>query len=102
MAMSMEKNKGNILVYTLIVVLLLVILLAVTNPGNDQHIQAIEDNLAQEETLSGLVNRGVLVFDPPAYHSAIIVSYTKRKDKLATIGALGYVWVDENAFREIK
>jgi len=100
--MSMKKNRGNILVYTLIVVLLLVILLAVTNPGNDQHIQAIEDNLAREESFSGLVNRGVLAIDPPAYHSVIIVSYTKRKDKLATIGALGYVWVDKNVFKQIN
>ena len=95
----MKKNKGNILLYTLIVVLLLVILLAVTNPDKERHLQAIRDSLAEQEALSELVTRGTLAIDPPVYNSVIIVSYSKRRDKLATIGALGYVWVDNNAFK---
>ncbi len=90
----MRKDKGNARAYTLIIVLLAAILMAVSNPGEEKHLDAVKSELAGQNMLSGALARTFLAVDPPSYHSAVIFSYTKRDNKLFTVGILGYVWVD--------
>ena len=95
----MFNNQGKTLLLSAIILLLVAILLAVTNPDKDHHIQAITDSLSNQNAISSVLNRGILTVDPPSYHSAIVFSYTKKKDKMTTLGILNYVWVDEKAFK---
>ena len=95
----MRTKRGNALVYTIIIVLLGAILMAVSNPNQDRHLQAIKDRLAGQNSLASVVAQAALAVNPPSYHSALVLSYTKHNDKLSSIGILSYVWVDTNAFK---
>jgi len=95
----MLKNQGKTLVLSVIILLLVAILLAVTNPDRESHHQAIKNKLTQKDAITNVLNRGILAVNPPSYHTVALVSYTKYEDKLATIGAMGYVWVNEKVFK---
>ncbi len=80
--------------YILIIALLAAILMVVSNPDQEKHLDAVKNELSGKNALSGVLGRTLLVVTPPSYHSAAIFSYTKRDDKLFTVGILGYVWVN--------
>ena len=94
----MNKNSGKGPVVAIIIILLVAILLAVTNPRHEGHIQAIKDAYRKKDAVTSVVGQGLLAVNPPTYHNATLVSYTKYKNRLATFGILGYVWVDDKVF----
>lgn len=91
----MRNNHGNSLTYTLIIFLLSIILLVVSNPKQENHIQAMIDNLADKNILTGVVSRTALAVNPPVYHSALVFSYTEQNNKISSVGGLGYVWINK-------
>lgn len=95
----MIKSSGKAFVISIIIILLVAILLAVTNPKNDAHIQAIKDAYRDKGIVSNVMVQGLLTVTPPTYHNITLASYTRHKDKLATVGILGYVWVDDQVFK---
>ena len=95
----MKYNQGKALVTIIIIVLLCAILLAVTNPDKDSHMQAIKDYFAKKDTVTSLLSQGIMTVNPPEYHNAALASYTKYDGKISTVGFLGYVWVDKNVLK---
>lgn len=95
----MKKIKGKVIISVVIIVLLTAILLAVTNPDRDRHIQVIIDSLSEKDAVSNVINLGLLAVNPPAYTSYALFSMTEYRDKTASVGLLGYVWVNEKVFR---
>ncbi len=99
MGKNIPDNQGKTLVLSVIILLLAAILLAVTNPDRESHLQAIKDRLTEKDAITNVLNRGILAVNPPEYHSSAVISYTRYNDKLATISIVGYVWVNEKVFR---
>jgi competence protein ComGC len=95
----MNNNQGKALVTIIIIVLLCAILLAVTNPDKNSHIQAIKDHFSSKNTVSSMLAQGIMTVNPPSYHNAALISYTKHDGKISTIGIIGYVWVDKNVLK---
>lgn len=91
--------RGKTLLATIIITLLAAILLAITNPARESHIEAINHRLATRDVLTNVINRGLFAVKPPAYHSLVLFSYTKWDNAVTSIGALGYVWVDVKTFK---
>ena len=86
----------------LIIVLLLAILSAITNPNKDAHVKAIQDKIvAQSGAQDPLVQKGVsavggtLLNAMVDYRSYGVYSVTKANNKVITVGALGMVYVSE-------
>ena len=95
----MKKIYGKALTTMVIIVLLVAILMAVTNPDRDRHMQAITDSLSGKDTVSNVLNLGLMTVNPPVYTSYALFSSTEYKDKTASLGIMGYVWVNEKVFR---
>ena len=95
----MNKQFGKSTVATIIIIMLVIILLAVTNPNHDAHIEAIKDAYWKKDPVTSAVGLGMLVINPPKYNNMTLLSYTKYKNKLSTVGIFGYVWVDDKVFR---
>lgn len=95
----MKKTAGNITTTVIIIVLLMAILLAVTNPDRDNHIQAITDQLSGKDAVTNVLNLGMLTVNPPSYSSYILFSRTEYKNETASIGLFGYVWVNNKVFQ---
>ena len=95
----MIKNQGKSLVLPVIILLLVAILLAVTNPDRESHVQAIKESYRKKDAVTSVVGQGILAVNPPVYHNVALLSYSKFKDKLTTVGILGYVWVDDQVFK---
>lgn len=94
----MNKCQGKAQVAT-IIILLVAILLAVTNPKMENHVAAIKNRLDERDAITNVINRGLLAVKPPAYHTLVLLSYTKWDNKIASIGVFGYVWVNATAFK---
>ena len=95
----MHKIQGKALHTTIIITLLAAILLAVTNPKKENHIEAIYHRLTDGDAISNVINRGLLAVKPPEYRSLTLFSYTKWDKKISSIGAFGYVWVNATVFK---
>lgn len=95
----MHYIQGKFLLAMIIVILLVAILLAVTNPVKEQHIQAMEDRLSGKDTVTSIINLGILTLKPPQYHNLALISYTKVNDEMASFGILSYVWINEKVFK---
>lgn len=95
----MKKPRGKVTTTVVIIVLLTAILLAVTNPDRDRHIQVITDSLSGKDTVSNVINLGLLTVNPPAYTSYALFSRTEYRNRTASVGLLGYVWVNKKVFR---
>ena len=93
----MYKSQGNILI-TIAFLLLIAILLAVTNPDKESHMQAISDNLAEKSTISNVLSLGFLALKSPRYYNMALFSYTRVSDRIASVGLLSYVWVNKELF----
>lgn len=89
--MSESASRSPLL--ALLVVLGIAILLAVTNPPEETHRDALAGEFARERPLAGAVGLGALSAQLPEYHSAVFGSYTTSGDEIKSIGALGVVWV---------
>ena len=92
-------NQGKTPVLAIIILLLVAILLAVTNPDRESHYQAFKNKLTQKDAITNVLNLGMLAVNPLSYHTGAVVSYTRYNDKIATIGIVGYVWVNEKVFK---
>ena len=77
---------------TIVIVLAVAILLAVTNPTEEQHREAIHRGLAAHEGLLGAVG-GIVTSRLPTYRSFVLGSYTELDGGVASIGLLRFVWV---------
>ncbi len=95
----MKAKTGKVLTTLIIILLLFAILLAVTNPQKESHSTAISDRLAEDDVITNVFNRGSMMVNPPVYHNFAFFSYTKHDKDITTIGILGYVWVNEKAFK---
>ena len=95
----MNKVQGKALLTAIIITLFAAILLAVTNPKKENHIEAIKHRLADRDAITNVINRGLLAVKPPAYHSLTLLSYTQWDNKISSIGMFGYVWVDVTVFK---
>lgn len=95
----MNKMQGKAMISSLIITLLAAILLAVTNPKQENHITAIKDRLTERDAITSVINRGLLAVKPPAYHSLTLLSYTQWDNKISSIGVFGYMWVDVTVFK---
>ena len=80
---------------SLVVVLMLVALAAVTNPSPDRHRAQLESTLSERSLLSKALNLGALAAFAANYHSLGVASYTKVNEKVATVGAFGLIYVVE-------
>ena len=95
----MTRMQGKALPATVIITLLVAILLAVTNPKKEAHIDSIKNRLDERDAVTNVINRGLLALKPPEYHTLALLSYTKWDTRITSIGVCGYVWVDTKAFK---
>ena len=75
-----------------VIFLLVVLLLAVTNPAHESHKQAIRDDVFRQAPLLSMLGVGRLMAWMTEYRSLVVVSYTTVDGRLASVGALGQVW----------
>jgi hypothetical protein len=91
----MSDNASTSPVLSIIVVLLVAILLAVTNPSADAHRDAMAASYSHERPLAGAVGLGAVSAAVPSYQSFVLGSYTTVGETVTSIGALGMVKVIE-------
>jgi hypothetical protein len=83
------------LLLTLIAVLLVGLILALTNPSLERHQQAIRDVITHDHPIASLFGLGRIASRLPEYHSFGFFSYTTVDQEVVSIGAVGYVWVKD-------
>ena len=88
-----SESAGSSTLLAILVLLVLAVLLAVTNPSVDTHRRAIADEYKAQRPLAGAVGLGTLTAQLPEYHSAVVASYTSAGDEITSIGVLGMVFV---------
>ena len=76
-----------------VVGLLLLILLAVTNPSLQKHRQAISADFASEHEVAGALGVGVVYSTLFRYRDYVFFSLTRYEGKIRSAGALGFVYV---------
>jgi len=79
----------------IIVVLLVAILLAVTNPPAEAHRRAIAEGIGRSHPVAGAVGLAAMSAAMPTYHSFVIGSYTTADGAVTSIGLLGMIRVPE-------
>jgi hypothetical protein len=79
----------------LVVVLLVGLILAITNPSRERHQQAIRDVITHDHPIASLFGLGQIASGLPEYHSFGFFSYTTVDQDVVSIGAVGYVWVKD-------
>ena len=77
----------------LVAVVLVVLILAITNPSRERHQQAIRDVITHDHPIASLFGLGRIASRLPEYHSFGFFSYTTADEDVVSIGAVGYVWV---------
>lgn len=63
------------------------------NPSPEQHRARIKEAIAERSPLAGALGLGVLTAFTSTYHPLGVASYTTVNDRIASIGALGMVYV---------
>jgi hypothetical protein len=91
----MAESSSSSPILSIIVVLLVAILLAVTNPSAETHRKAIASEYKRERPVAGAVGLGAIGAAVSTYHSFVLGSYTTEGDEITSIGALGFVQVPE-------
>ncbi|NIN33709.1 MAG: hypothetical protein GWO08_04490 [Gammaproteobacteria bacterium] len=94
----MKFQDGKSMALVIIIILVAAILLSVTNPVKEAHINKIVNKLEYDNALGGVLARGVFTITPPDYHDLGLISYTRFDNRLSSIGVAGYVYVNKNAF----
>ena len=77
--------------------LLVLIVLAMTNPSQDRHEQIIKDTVVQDRSVEEVVDVAAKAVPRPKYHSLLVFSWTTMDDELISFGVLGFVWANEIA-----
>jgi hypothetical protein len=75
-----------------VVGLLLLILLAVTNPSLEKHQQAISAAFAKEHKVAGALGVGFVYSTLFRYRDYVFFSLTRYEGEIRSVGALGYVY----------
>jgi hypothetical protein len=76
----------------LIAGVLLLILLAVTNPPVEKHQAAIADAFAREHRIAGALGVGFVYSTLFSYRDYIFFSMTRYEGEFRSIGVLGFVY----------
>jgi hypothetical protein len=71
------------------------LILAITNPSQERHQQAIRDVIAHDHPIASLFGVGLITSSLSEYHSFGFFSYTTVDQDVVSIGAVGYVWVKD-------
>jgi len=80
-------------VFQTIAVLLLLILLAVTNPPLEKHQKAISADFAREHKVAGALGVGFVYSTLFNYRDYVFFSLTRYEREIRSIGVLGFVYV---------
>lgn len=75
-----------------IAVLLLLILLAVTNPPLEKHQSAISEVFAKEHKVAGALGVGFVYSTLFRYRDYVFFSLTRYEGKIRSVGVLGFVY----------
>jgi len=89
----MSEDGGQNPLLSLLVVLVVMVLLAVTNPSPEQHRKAIAAEIAELRPLAGAVGLGAVSAHFTEMHSFVLGSFTTNGEEVVSIGLLGMVWV---------
>lgn len=81
----------------LLILLALVGLAFVTNPGAQAHRDKLKAEVAARSQLAGLLHLGDLAAFVSTYHTLGVASYSTVDDKALTYGAFGFVFVPDGA-----
>jgi len=73
--------------------LLLLILLAVTNPSLEKHQKAINDDFAREHKVAGALGIGIVYSSLFSYRDYVLFSLTRYEGEIRSVGLLGFVYV---------
>jgi hypothetical protein len=57
----------------------------------------MSDAIAARRPLAGALGLGFLKSHFPEYHSWLIASYTTHEGRITSVGAAGFVWVNDEA-----
>jgi methionine synthase II (cobalamin-independent) len=79
-------------VFQTIAVLLLLILLAVTNPALEKHQEAISAAFAREHKVAGALGVGFVYSTLFRYRDYVFFSLTRFEGEVRSIGVLGFVY----------
>ncbi len=63
------------------------------NPSPEQHRARIRETIAERSPLAGALGMGALTAFASTYHSLGVASYTIVNERVASVGALGLVYV---------
>jgi hypothetical protein len=67
------------------------------NPSPEQHRARIREVIAERSPLAGALGMGALTAFKSTYHSLGVASYTIVDERIASVGALGMVYVPESS-----
>ena len=67
------------------------------NPSPEQHRTRIREAVAERSPLAGALGMGALTAFASTYHSLGVASYTTVNERIASVGALGMVYVPESS-----
>ena len=76
-----------------LVVAVVLVIAALTNPTADQHRDAIRKAVAERSTLERIFGVGVLTAFASSYRSLGVASYCVVNDRTVSVGAFGIVHV---------
>jgi len=65
------------------------------NPSPEQHRARIKEAIAERSPLAGALGMGALTAFVSTYHSLGVASYTTVNERIASVGALGMVFVPQ-------
>ena len=80
-------------ILTALVVAIVLVIAALTNPTAEQHRDAIRKAVAERSTLERILGVGVLTAFASSYRSLGIASYTVVNERTVSVGAFGIVHV---------
>ena len=80
-------------VSTLLVVAAVVVAAAVLNPSPERHREKIRQAMGERSPIAGMLGLGSLKAFASNYHSLGVASYTTAGDRVASVGAFGFVYV---------
>lgn len=75
----------------LIVLLLVLILLAVTNPSVEKHRSAVNESVGKQSKVAGALGVGSLFSRLFTYRDYVFFSLTTYEGKVRSVGLLGFV-----------
>ncbi len=91
-----EKTKtSNGRGFGWVVLLLVAILLAVTNPDGEKHKAVIRSAEIEDHPFWGPLGKAHIVAETADYNNYVVFSTTTVRGKTATMGLLGQTWVIE-------